>query len=141
MPTLRLSRRQELFAAGVISREERDCYGGEADVAKAKYDSAVQQQALVDDRAREEDQSLAEVDLKLAHAQLEEAEAVCEKTFIRSSIDGTVLREHHRAGESVSNSSTSPDPIFTIGDRKTLRVRVDAQTGAQTKLLAERPPR
>ena len=120
-----LSRRQELFAAGVVSREELDRYGREADVAKAKYDSAVQQHALVDDRAREEDESLAEADLKLAQAQLEEAEAVYEKTFIRSSIDGAVLRKHHRAGESVSNSATSPDPILTIGDRKTLRVRVD----------------
>ena len=120
-----LRRRQQLFAAGVVSREELDRYGREADVAKAKYDSAVQQHALIDDRAREEDQSLAEADLKLAHAQLEQAEAVYEKTFIRSSIDGTVLRKHHRAGESVSNSSTSPDPILTIGDRKTLRVRVD----------------
>src|SRR5215467_5003347 len=120
-----LHRRQELFAAGVVSREELDRYAREADVAKAKYDVAVQQHALVDDRAREEDQSLAEADLKSAHAQLEEAQAVYEKTFIRSSIDGTVLRKHHRAGESVSNSATSPDPILTIGDRKTLRVRVD----------------
>jgi HlyD family secretion protein len=120
-----LHRRQELFADGVVSREELDRYSREADVAKAKYDAAVQQHALVDDRAREEDQSLAEADLKLAQAQLEEAQAVYEKTFIRSSIDGTVLRKHHRAGESVSNSATSPDPILTIGDRKTLRVRVD----------------
>ncbi len=36
-----------------------------------------------------------------------------------------MLRKHHRSGESVSNSSTVPDPILTIGDRKTLRVRVD----------------
>ena len=120
-----LHRRQELFAAGVVSREELERYAREADVAMAKYDAAVQQHALVDDRAREEDQSLAEADLRLAHAQLEEAEAVYAKTFIRSSINGTVLRKHHRAGESVSNSATSPDPILTIGDRKILRVRVD----------------
>src|SRR5215472_10882840 len=120
-----LHRRQELFKAGVVSREELERYAREADVAKAKYDSAVQQHALVDDHAREEDQSLAAADLKLAQAQLEEAEARYEKTFIRSPIDGTVLRKHHRSGESVSNSSTVPDPVLTIGDRKTLRVRVD----------------
>ena len=120
-----LHRRQELFAAGVVSREELDRYSREADVAKAKYDAAVQQHALVDDRAREEDQSLAEADVKLAQAQLDEAQARYEKTFIRSPIDGTVLRKHHRSGESVSNSSTGPDPILTIGDRKALRVRVD----------------
>ncbi|MBV8052341.1 MAG: efflux RND transporter periplasmic adaptor subunit [Acidobacteriaceae bacterium] len=118
-------RRQQLFSAAVISREELERYAREADVAKAKYDAAVQQHALVDDHAREEDQSFAEADLELAQAQLAEAQARYEKTFIRSPIDGTVLRKHHRSGESVSNSSTAPDPILTIGDRKTLRVRVD----------------
>jgi len=118
-------RRQALFDAAVISREELEHYAREADVAKAKYDAAVEQHALVDDHAREEDQSFAEADLKLVQGQLAEAEARYQKTFIRSPIDGTVLRKHHRSGESVSNSSTTPDPILTIGDRKTLRVRVD----------------
>ena len=118
-------RRQELFGAGVVSKEGLDRYSREADVAKAKYDAAVQQHALVDDHAREEDQSFAEADLQLAKGQLAEAEARYEKTFVRSPIDGSVLRKHHRSGESVSNSSTVPDPILTIGDRKTLRVRVD----------------
>ena len=120
-----LRRRQQLFSAGVVSREELERYAREADVAQAKYDAAVQQHALVDDHAREEDRSFAEADLKLAEAQMREAQARYDKTFIRSPIDGTVLRKHHRSGESVSNSSTVPDPILTIGDRKTLRVRVD----------------
>ncbi len=120
-----LRRREELFSAGVVSREELERYSREADVAKSKYEAAVQQHALVDDRAREEDQSLAEADLKLAQAELAEAQAKYEKTFIRSPIDGSVLRKHHRSGESVSNSSTVPDPVVTIGDHNTLRVRVD----------------
>jgi HlyD family secretion protein len=120
-----LHRRQELFSAGVVSREELERYSREADVAKAKYDAAVQQHALVDDRAREEDRSLAEADVKTAQAQLDEAQARYDKTFIRSPIDGSVLRKHHRNGESVSNSSTVPDPVLTIGDRKALRVRMD----------------
>ena len=70
---LELNRRQELFSAGVVSREELDRYAREADVAQAKYDNSVQQHALVDDHAREEDRSLAEADLKLAQGQLEEA--------------------------------------------------------------------
>jgi len=120
-----LRRRQELFKAGVVSREELDRYASDAGVAKAKYDAAVEQHALIDDHAREEDQTLAQADVKLAEAQLDEAEARYQKTFIRSPINGMVLRKHHRSGESVSNSSTTPDPILTIGDRKTLRVRVD----------------
>jgi HlyD family secretion protein len=120
-----LHRRQQLFAAGVVSKEELDRYAREADVAKAKYQAAVQQHSLVDDHAREEDRSLAEADLQLAKSQLEEAQARYGKTFIRSPIDGSVLRKHHRSGESVSNSSTVPDPILTIGDPKILRVRID----------------
>jgi HlyD family secretion protein len=120
-----LHRRQQLFDTGVVSREELDRYAREAKVARAKYQAAVEQHSLVDDHAREEDQSLAEADLQLAKSQLEEARARYDKTFIRSPIDGSVLRKHHRSGESVSNSSTVPDPILTIGDRKTLRVRVD----------------
>jgi len=118
-------RRQELFTAGVVSREELDRYASAADVDRAKYEAAVEQHSLLDDRAREEDRSLAEADRQLAKAQLEEAQARYEKTFIRSPIDGGVLRKHHRSGESVSNSSTVPDPVLTIGDRKILRVRVD----------------
>jgi HlyD family secretion protein len=120
-----LHRRQELFKAGVVSREELDRYEREANVDKAKYEEAVQRHAFVDDHAREEDLAFAEADLKLARGQVDEAEARYQKTFIRSPIDGAVLRKHHRSGESVSNSSTVPDPILTIGDRKTLRVRVD----------------
>jgi HlyD family secretion protein len=63
-----LRRRQELFSAGVVSREELDRFAREADVAKAKYQSAVEQHSLVDDRAREEDRSFAEADLQLSRA-------------------------------------------------------------------------
>jgi HlyD family secretion protein len=120
-----MDRRQKLFAAGVISREELDRYAREYDVAKAKYQSALEHHSLIDDHAREEDRSVAEADLQLAQAQLQESRARYEKTLIKSPIDGTVLRKHHRNGESVSNSSTAPDPILTIGDKQVLRVRVD----------------
>src|SRR5262249_20146397 len=54
-------------------------------------------------------------------------------------IDGNVLRKHHRSGESVSNSSTVPDPILTIGDSKTLRVRVDVdETDVSKVALGQR---
>lgn len=118
-------RHQKLFAAGVISQEEAERYSREYDVAKAQYQESVQRHSLVDDHAREEDVAFAQADLQLAQARLEDARAKYEKTRIKSPIDGTVLRKHHRSGESVSNSSTAPDPILTIGDTKVLRVRVD----------------
>ena len=118
-------RREKLFAAGVISREEMERATREYNVAKAQYQEAVERHSLVDDHAREEDVTLAQADLQLARAQLADAQAKYEKTLIKSPIDGTVLRKHHRNGESVSNSSTVPDPILTVGDKAVLRVRMD----------------
>jgi ABC exporter DevB family membrane fusion protein len=120
-----LERHNELFAAGIISRELKDQYEREFQVAQAKFEEARQHHALIDDKPREEDISAAHAAFELAKAQLAEAQARYEKTLIRSPIQGVVLRKHHRAGENVSNSSTVPDPIVTIGDNSVLRVRVD----------------
>jgi len=120
-----LERRQELFAAGVISREEYERYTREYNVAKQEYQESVDRYSLTDGSAREEDVAFAQADLQEAKAQAAEAQAKYEKTFIRSPIDGTVLRKHHRAGESVSASTAGTDPVLTIGDTTVLRVRVD----------------
>jgi ABC exporter DevB family membrane fusion protein len=120
-----MERHNQLFAAGIVSREENERYAREFEVAKAKLDEAQQHHSLLDDRPREEDIAAAQAALELANAQLAEAEARYEKTLIRSPIQGVILRKHHRSGESVSNSSTVPDPIVTIGDNTVLRVRVD----------------
>lgn len=131
---LELRRRHQLFEVGVISSEELEHYEREAEVAKARYQAAVEQHSLVDDRAREEDRALAEADLELAKSQLEETQARYGKTLIRSPIDGIVLRKHHRSGESVSNSSTVPDPILTLGSKGNLVVRVDVDEGDVSKV-------
>src|SRR5271165_5867338 len=120
-----MDRRQQLFAAGVVSREELERYVREYDVALANYNEAYQHHSLVDDKPREEDRAASQAAFDLAKSELAEAEARYEKTLIRSPIDGVILRKHHRSGESVSNSSTVPDPIVTIGDNSLLRVRMD----------------
>jgi ABC exporter DevB family membrane fusion protein len=129
-----MARRRELFAAGIISREENERYEKEYEVAKARYDENAQHHALIDANAREEDRSIAQASLQLAEANLENARALLDKTYIRSPIDATILRKHHREGESVSNSTSSPDPIFTIGDKTVLRVRVDVDEADVSKL-------
>jgi HlyD family secretion protein len=132
-------RRQKLFAAGVISREEADRYSKEYEVAKARYEETSHHHALVDASAREEDRAMAEANLALAQARLDSAQAVLEKTYIRAPIDGTVLRKFHRAGESVSNSSVNLDPVFTIGDKRALRVRMDVDEADVSKLTLGQP--
>lgn len=120
-----LARRQELFHAGVISREELERYVREYDVAKDQYQEKVDHHSLLSTATREEDVACARAELEVAQAHLAEAEAKYEKTFIKSPIDGIVLSKHRRDGESVSNSATAPDPVLTIGDTSVVRVRVD----------------
>lgn len=120
-----LSRRRELYQSGVISREELDHYTREYDVAKQQYQEKSNRHSLLNTAPREEDIAFAEADVRLAKANEAEAKARYDKTFIKSPIDGVVLRTHHRVGESVMNSATAPDPVLTIGDAHLLRVRVD----------------
>ena len=132
---LEMDRYRKLFAAGVVSREEADNFAKEYDVAKARFEEMSHHHDLVNADAREEDRTMAQADLQLVQAKLDEARAVLEKTYIRSPIDATVLRKHHRQGESVSNSTSAPDPIFTIGDKSALRVRVDVDEADVSKLV------
>jgi HlyD family secretion protein len=127
-------RHQKLFAAGVISREQADTYAKEYEVARAQYEETVQSNRLIDSAAREEDRSIAAANLQVAQAGLDDARALLAKTYVRSPIDGVVLRRYHRAGESVSNGATNPDPIFTVGDTLSLRVRVDVDEADVSKL-------
>jgi len=120
-----MERRKLLFTDGIISREENERYVSQYNVALANYQESVQHHSLIDDHAREEDIAASQASLQLAKADLSGAQARFEKTLIRSPIDGVILRKHHRSGESVSNSSTVPDPIVTIGDNRVLRVRMD----------------
>jgi HlyD family secretion protein len=118
-------RRQKLFDAGVISREEMDHAQRDFNVAEAEYEAAKQHFHLIDDRQRDEDIASAKAQLEMAKAQLSGNEAIYAKTFLRAPFDGTILRKHHRTGESITNSSVTPDPVFTMGDVSGLRVRVD----------------
>ena len=60
-------------------------------MAKARDEEMSQHHSLVDADAREEDHAIAQANLQLARAQLDNARAVLEQTYIRSPIDATVL--------------------------------------------------
>lgn len=118
-------RSQKLFDEGIISREQRDHYRRDFDVAEEQFQASKQHFHLIDDRQRNEDIASAKAQLENARAQLDVSEAVYAKTYLRAPFDGTILRKHHRTGESITNSSVTPDPVFTMGDIGGLRVRVD----------------
>lgn len=117
------TRAAQLFEERVISRAEMDRVEQTLRVASARLDALRERHALVEAEAREEDRTRAAADVALAAARLREAEAMYEKTFVRSPIDGVVLRRHARAGESVSTQFDSP--IVTLADRSAVRVRMD----------------
>ncbi len=125
-------RRRSLAAKGVISRDEADRFERAYRVAQAEYDQASQHFALVDADAREEDRSRAEASVAEARAQLQEARAVYEKSFIRAPIDGVILRKMRRTGESVSTQFDSP--VVTMADDSVLRVRLDVDETDVAKL-------
>lgn len=118
-------RNQKLFASGIISREAMDHAQRDFKVAQSQCQSAQQQYHLIDDRSRAEDIASAKAQVDAARAQVADAEAIYAKTFLRAPFDGTILRKHHRTGESITNSSVTADPVFTMGDVASLRVRVD----------------
>ncbi|HLK05034.1 MAG TPA: HlyD family efflux transporter periplasmic adaptor subunit [Candidatus Acidoferrum sp.] len=125
-------RRRNLAEKGVISRDEADRYERAYRVAQAEFDQASQHFALVDAEAREEDRSRAEASVAEARAQVDEAKAVFEKTFIRAPIDGVILRKLRHTGESVSTQFDSP--VITMADDSVLRVRLDVDETDVAKL-------
>lgn len=134
-----MARRQRLYQKGVVSREETENYETQYKMAKARYEQALQHFKLIDAQARPEDVAMARAALALARADLEQNTAKYQKTFIRSPLDGVILRRHHRAGEIVVASANNPDPVFTLGDCRVLRVRVDVDESDVANLRLGQP--
>ncbi|MBI3405389.1 MAG: efflux RND transporter periplasmic adaptor subunit [Acidobacteria bacterium] len=120
-----LRRRETGFQQGVFAKEEADRAAREFGVAKARYEAAKERHDLIQDNAREEDRTRAEAEVSWAHANLDEARAMLNKTFVKSPLSGVILRKHLRPGESVNISDKSSSPVFTLGDSGVLRVRMD----------------
>src|SRR5713226_8998791 len=125
-------RRRGLADRNVISRDEAERYERGFQVARAQYEQAAQHFALVDAEAREEDRAHAEAAVATARAQLAEARAYLEKSFIRAPINGVILRKLRHNGESVSTQFDSP--VITMADDSTLRVRLDVDESDVSKL-------
>ena len=125
-------RRNSLYEKGVIAREESDRAEREQKVAEARYERELQRHRIVDDQTREEDIAKAKAEVALAEAELDEARARLEKSFIKSPIDGTVLRKHLKEGESVSDMRDTP--IVTVANTSVLRVRVNVDETDVSKL-------
>jgi ABC exporter DevB family membrane fusion protein len=131
-----LERRRGLLGRGAISRTEFDSAEREERVAAARLEAARERSALVKADAREDERRRAEAELAAAKARLAEAQALYEKTFLRSPVEGVVLRKHLRTGESVRAGEQA---VVTLGDTARLRVRVDVDETDVAKVRVGQP--
>ncbi|MCE3002860.1 MAG: efflux RND transporter periplasmic adaptor subunit [Xanthomonadaceae bacterium] len=118
-----LARRRALAQRGTLGREALDQAQAQADAARARLAVADARHALVEAGAREEDLRVAEAAVAAAQAELDRAQALYEKTLIRSPVDGVVLKRDLREGETVV--ALSPLPLARIGDLSRRYVRAD----------------
>ena len=126
-------RRRVLAEHQTTSRDEAERYERAYQVAQAEFERTQQEYSLVDAEARDEDRRKAEAAVATAQAQLAEARAYLEKTYIRSPLDGVVLRKYRHEGESVSTQFDSP--VVTVADDSMLRVRMDVDEADVSKLF------
>lgn len=125
-------RRRGLADRNIISRDEADRYERAYQVSRAQFEQAKQHFAFIDAEAREEDRAHAEALVSSARAQLAEAQAILEKSYIRAPLDGIILRKLRHSGENVSTQFDSP--ILTLADDSVLRVRLDVDEADVSKL-------
>jgi HlyD family secretion protein len=116
-------RRRTLLDEGAISHTEFDSFEREYRVAQARLEASEQHFALVDAAARPDDRTRAEAEIRAAEASLSNAQALFEKTIVRSPLDAVVLRRYRKTGESVIAKDETP--IVSLGATSRLRVRVD----------------
>jgi HlyD family secretion protein len=117
------ARQQGLADKRLGSGQDLDNARSDLDVARAQVARSQAHLAVVDSPAREDEQARAEAELALGQARLAEARAIYEKSFVRSPIDGVVLRRFRRAGEQVTEMGDTP--ILAVGDLSQLRVRAE----------------
>jgi len=122
--TLELNRRQTLRDQNaVISQQELDSVQAQYESSLANRDLARAQLDQITNGSRKEDIAIAEAALAQAKADLQRAQALFNKTQIRSPIDGVVLKRELREGELVT--TLNPLPLARLGDLSQLYVRAE----------------
>jgi ABC exporter DevB family membrane fusion protein len=118
-------RSQKLFHdGGIISQSLLDQAERDSKMAQARLDSAGENYKLVMAPPRREDVASAEAELKLARAQLAQAQDNFDNTFVRSPVDGVVVKRYMNPGESISYESLY-QPIVSVSDTTHLMVRAE----------------
>jgi HlyD family secretion protein len=117
------ARREPLAKSGASTQAALDLATSNLNAGEARRAVMAERLSVLEAGTRAEDIAAAHAQVGLAEADVALAQALLEKTFIRSSVTGTVLRRYRVAGEAVTN--VPPTPIAVVGDLRSLRVRAE----------------
>lgn len=122
---LEYSRRSRLFEeGGIVSQSALDAAERDYKMAEARFETAKQRYQLVIAPPRSEDVAGARAEVAMARARLAQAEDYYENTFVRSPVDGVVVKRFMNPGESISYESLY-QPIVSVADITRLMVRAE----------------
>lgn len=120
-----LQRSQNLFKeGGIISQSALDQAERDWKMAQARLETARQNYKLIMAPPRFEDVEADQAQVDLARAQLAQAQDNYDHTFVRSPVDGVVVKRYMNPGESISYESLY-QPIVSVSDTTRLMVRTE----------------
>jgi len=118
-------RSKRLFAdGGIVSQSVLDQNERDWKMAQARLETARQNYKLIMAPPRFEDVAADQAQVDLARAQLAQAQDNYDHTFVRSPVDGVVVKRYMNPGESISYESLY-QPIVSVSDTTRLMVRTE----------------
>ena len=120
----KLERIQRLQGSKFASEDELDLADTHAKLKQADSQRLMAETRYLTHFVRDVDKQAAKSQLAVADAQLQAAKHRLAETFLTSPIDGTVLENILRVGES-TYAAGSPEPALLLGNLEKLRVRAE----------------
>jgi multidrug resistance efflux pump len=120
----KLQRIERLQSNKFASEDERDLAETTAKLKQAANRRSLSETRYLTHYVREVDQLAAKAEVKVAEAKLQAAKQALAETILTSPINGVVLENILRVGES-TYAVGSPEPVLLIGDMSHLRVRAE----------------
>lgn len=140
-----LQRTQQLYNAGLVSRQALDDAETQSDVAQAERTTAASQYEMVNLGPRSEELDQARSQVELASANVQYYAALLDKKVIRAPISGIVLERFVNRGEMVTISFTGQDhgsaALLTLADPNDLQVELDISEKDISKVALRQPAR
>jgi HlyD family secretion protein len=130
-------RTSRLFESGVVAKAIVDEAERDQEVAEARLEEAIRNEQLVKASPVVEDLAKADADVVATEERVKALEAKLGRCNVEAPISGTVLRVQMRAGEAFS--TVTPQPVVTMADLSTRRVRAEIDERDVAKIRVGQP--